>query len=307
MGVVRRFFQSAYLAETARRESVTHLHAHFATAPALMAMLAHRLTGIPYSFTAHARDIYVDTASRQLINEMRDAKAVITVSDYNREHLSRMLGPGAAGKVRRVYNGLNLQRFPFRSPNLLRQGPAAVLSVGRLVEKKGFEDLITAVGLLTERGCDLYLRIIGSGPLEPKLRQMIDDRRLGDRVVLLGAQAHDIVLQELRRADLFVLPCRIGGDGDRDGIPTVLLEAMAAGVPAVSTPISGIPELIETGVTGHLVPATDPDALADGIKMVLGDPELRYRFTMAARSAIEDRFKVDAATEQLLDLFGESA
>jgi glycosyltransferase involved in cell wall biosynthesis len=305
-GVVRRFFEAAFLADTLRRDPVSHLHAHFATAPALIAMFVHRLIDLPFSFTAHARDIYVDTDPRQLQAEMRAARAVVTVSEYNRRHLARILGPDG-DKVRCIHNGLDLRSFPFHPVESNDRRPSVIVSVGRLIEKKGFPDLIVAIDLMRGRLHNVTVQIIGSGPLRTQLEQEVRLRGLQGRIVFLGAQPLTAVRNALRDATVFVLPCTVAQDGDRDGIPTVLLEAMATGAPVVSTSVSGIPELVEPERTGLLVPPSDPASLAHALERLLGDPDLRRRLSWNARAAIEERFTADAAARQLIEVFEEAS
>src|SRR3989441_4650536 len=245
-GVLLGFFQAVYLAHELSREPVAHLHAHFAHAPAPIAMWTHQLTGIPYTFTAHARDIYVETQSELLRAEAQRAQAVITCTEYNRRYLSSRLGPASNGKLHCVYHGLDLSQFSFPWPRLPDPGPPIILSVARLVEKKGLRDLIVAADILRRRGRSFRVEILGDGPLRQTLEALIGQLGLSERVQLLGTQTHDRVRLAYQRASMFALPCVITRDGDRDGIPNVLLEAMGSGIPVVSTPVSGIPELIES-------------------------------------------------------------
>jgi glycosyltransferase involved in cell wall biosynthesis len=302
--IVRRFFQAGYLADLLRRQPVDHLHAHFATAPALVSMFAHQLTGIPYTFTAHARDIYVDTQPELLRAEMARAEAVVTVSEYNREYLSRQLGPTANGKVRCIPCGLDLRQFPFERSRPAHAGPPVILSVCRLIEKKGLDDLIAAAEILRRRGRCFRVEIIGAGPLKPTLEADVMRRGLEDVVTFFGALPQEEVRQAYQRATVFTLPCIVTSEGDRDGIPTVLLEAMASGVPVVSTAVSGIPELIDSGHDGLLVAPHDPRMLADALGLILVDAELRDRLAQAARHKIETQFAIDRSAQQLLALFG---
>ena len=302
-GVVKHFLEAAYLAELLRGEPVGRLHAHFATAPALVAMFTHWLTGIPYSFTAHARDIYVDQKPRILRAEMKFADAVVTVSEYNRRYLSTEICPGANGKVCCIYNGLNLRDYNFSPPRASQPGPPVILSIGRLIEKKGFVELLLACEILRRRGQDFKVEIIGTGPWEELLHAQTKRLRLQERVRFLGAQPQELVRESFRRATVFALPCIISGKGDRDGIPTVLMEAMASGTPVVSTSVSGIPELIESGKDGLLVPPNNPSRLADALDELLNAPELREELTRAARAKIEERFSIDRSTKRLLALF----
>jgi glycosyltransferase involved in cell wall biosynthesis len=302
-GILRSFFQAGYLAWNLLREPVAHLHAHFAHAPALTAMLTHRMTGVPYTFTAHARDLYVETPSELLRAQAERAQAVITCTEYNRQHLAREIGPAATGKLHCVYHGLDLSQFAFPWPRVPAPGPPIILSVARLVEKKGLRDLIAAADILRRRGRDFRVEILGDGPLRQALEAQVTGLGLSDRVQLLGTQTHDRVRRAYQRASVFALPCVIMDDGDRDGIPNVLLEAMGSGVPVVSTPVSGIPELIESERDGLLVPPSDPPRLADALERLLTEPESGERLARAARAKIEARFAVEQGAAQLLALF----
>jgi glycosyltransferase involved in cell wall biosynthesis len=298
------FFEAAYLTDILFREPVDHLHAHFASTPALVAMYTHRLSGTPYTFTAHAKDIYV-TDPEVFRSKLEEARAVVTCTQYNRRFLSKQYGQLCDGKVRSIYHGLDVSQFNFRLPTNADSGEPTILSVARLVEKKGMGDLIAAADILRCRGRVFHVEIIGSGPHREALKAQAKRLRLTDWVRLPGAQAHDVVCLAYQRASVFVLPCVIASNGDRDGIPNVLLEAMASGVPVVSTPVSGIPELIESGLDGLLVPPNDPAALAEAIDKLLASQELRESLARAARAKIESSFSLDASAERLLALFGQ--
>ena len=301
--VLGRFFQAGYLAHELLREPVAHLHAHFTHAPALVAMFTHDLIGIPYTFTAHAKDIYVETPTDLLRAEAQQAQAVITCTEYNRRYLSSQIGPTSHGKLHCIYHGLDLSEFKFTWPRTFDPGLPVILSVARLVEKKGLSDLIVAAGNLQRRGRCFRVEIIGDGPLRGALEAQLGQLGLSDRVMLLGAQTHDMVCFAYRRASVFALPCVVTADGDRDGIPNVLIEAMGSGIPVVSTPVSGIPELIESERDGLLVPPSDPARLADALDRLLAQPELSERLARAARAKIEARFSIDRSAAQLLALF----
>ncbi|WP_219416280.1 glycosyltransferase family 4 protein [Pseudonocardia nigra] len=279
--------QVLHVARWVRSARITHLHAHFATMATTVARLASRITGVPYSFTAHAKDIFHTSVDRAALRaKLADAHHVVTVSEYNAAWLREQFDVAAA-RVHRVYNGLDVADFPFTEPRL-RNGRVAF--VGRLVEKKGLPDLLDAVALLRERGREVPLDIVGAGVLEDTLRRQVQVLSLGDLVTFHGPLPADRVREVLGAASVFAAPCVHAADGDRDGLPTVLLEAMAAGTPCVSTPVTGIPEAVRHGSTGLLVPERDPDALADAIHTLLDDPDLRVRLAVAARRHLERCF-----------------
>ncbi|GAB3452643.1 glycosyltransferase [Kineococcus endophyticus] len=287
--------QAVGVALWARENAVTHLHAHFATLPGRTTRLAAALLGTGYTLTAHAKDIYVPPADPALLDRvLTDAAAVVTVSDYNLRHLQRH---HPAANVVRVHNGLDLDALEHHAP--LRRD-RVVAAVGRLVEKKGFEDLLDAVRILRAAGDPVRLVLAGSGRLETSLRERARD--LGDAVEFAGALPQHEVAALLRRAAVFAAPCVVAPDGDRDGLPTVLLEAMALGTPVVSTPVTGIPEAVLDGITGTLVPEADPVALAAALRRLLDDPELGRRYARAARTRVEQFFDVRTQAARLRDL-----
>jgi len=302
LAAVRHFLRAGYLADVLFGEPVTHLHAHFASSPALVALFTSRLTDVPYTLTAHAKDIYVSHPD-DLRAKLREARAVVTCTEYNRRHLLRRYSGECGGKLYRVYHGLDLSQFPLAASHAPEPDGAVILSVARLVEKKGLDDLIAAVEILRRRGRRLRLEIIGTGPLRGTLEAQAKHLGLEDRVRLLGPQPHEAVRRAYGRASVFALPCRVAADGDRDGIPNVLLEAVASGVPVVSTHVSGIPELIESEHGGLLVEPNNPGMLADALDRILQSPELRARLTRAARAKLEAHFSLDQCSAGLLALF----
>jgi glycosyltransferase involved in cell wall biosynthesis len=300
--VMRRFWQAGYLGDIFLRQPVSHLHAHFATSPAMVAFFTHKLLGIPYTFTAHAKDIYI-SPQKLLRSKIDAAGAVITCTEYNRQYLLSQFGPSLNRKLHCIHHGLDLSEFEFRSPRGSTEEIPVVLAVGRLVEKKGLGHLLRAVDILRKRGRRVCAEIIGDGPLRGALENQLRGLGLVDTVELLGAQPHEKVRLAYRRASLFVLPCTVAENGDRDGIPNVLLEAMAAGVPVISTEVSGVPELIDSEHDGLLVPPNNPAMLADAMERVLASAELGERLAHAARAKIEASFSMDHGTAQLLGLF----
>jgi len=274
--------EATAVAEAVEERGLQHLHAHFANHPTFVAMLAHLITGIPYSFTAHAKDIYAAGPVPALWrSQIERAEFAVTVSEANRQYITSIVGTELGRKVRSLYNGIDLQQIrPVRArPNAIPR----LLFVGRLIEKKGADLLIDALALLRDRGIDAMCTLVGDGEEAAALQDQIARHSLNGSVHLASTLSHERVIEELQRADVFALPCRIAADGDRDALPTVLLEAMAAGVPAVSTPVNGVPEIIEHGETGLLVPENDAAELAVAIGTLLDEPLLRRKMALAAR------------------------
>ena len=300
---LQSLFQAGYLADLLFRERITHLHAHFATAPASVAMFTYYLTGIPYTFTAHAKDIYFDAKPRLLRAKIRHARAVITVSEYNRRHLTRLIHPAQAKKVHCVYNGMDLSRYANGDSCLEKPPVPTILTVARLVEKKGISDLIHACHILRERGRSFRVEIVGKGPLRTYLKTQVHLLGLHNIIGFRGALPQELVREAYKRAAIFALPCVINEDGDRDGIPTVLLEAMACGLPVVSTDVSGIPELVESGRDGILVQPRNPEMLADALDHLLSDEGLRKQLGAAATAKVAKSFSVERSVTELLGLF----
>jgi glycosyltransferase involved in cell wall biosynthesis len=284
VGELGRFAQAVCVARRLPR-GAGHIHTHFAHGPATAAMLVSRLSGVPYSFTAHARDIfeYVDPAA--LRDKVAAAAAVVAVSEHGRAHLRDVVGADLGRRVALIRNGIDLEQF---SPNGgPPAGPARILAVSRMVEKKGLDTLVDAVAVLRARGHDVICEIAGDGPLRAELVARAERLGIGDRVHMLGSVDADAVGAAYHRATIMALPCRRDSNGDQDGLPVSLVEAMATGVPVVSTPVSGIPELIEDGVSGLLVPPDDPDALAAAFARILDDPELRHALATQGRAVAE--------------------
>jgi colanic acid/amylovoran biosynthesis glycosyltransferase len=300
------YLQSATLTLLARARGVHHLHAHFGTDATTVAMLAARLSRSSYSFTAHAKDIYHEYVDLALLKEkILGARFVITVSDYNRRFLADLAGGELAGKIVRLYNGIDLDRFaPSQS---IRGEDDLVLAVGRLVEKKGFGQLVEACRLLRDWERPVRCLIVGEGDQRASLAQQITTLGLQDRVILAGAQPQERLLEILQRATVLVLPSVVATTGDRDGLPTVLLEALAVGLPAISTRLAGIPEIIEHGKTGLLVPPGDPFCLARAIEKVLENRELRRTFGREGRVKAAESFDIRRNVTVLRDLFARGA
>ena len=283
------------------KRGIEHIHAHFASSAASVASLASALSGIPFSITAHAKDIFHESVQpEELTRKLATAQMTFTVSEFNLQYL-RSNYPAVSDRIVRLYNGMHLDDFAYVSPE---KRPPDIVAVGRFVEKKGFEDLILACQELTRRGLDYSCHLIGGGELEGKLASMIDQFGLSDRICLLGSQPQVKVKEAIRHSAVMAAPCVHGQDGNRDGLPTVLLESMALGTPCISTPVTGIPEVVKHQVTGLIVPERSPKDLADALELMISRPDLRVRYASAARRLIEQDFdaKVNAATQR--DYFG---
>ena len=306
----RRYFDQALgLARELLTGEFTHLHAHFANEPTSVANLAHHLTGCPFSFTAHAKDIYLSDRA-DLATKMAAAEFVITCTGFNRNYLAEIAAPDAPIHV--CYHGVDVSRFScepdVRRPDSVE--PLQILSVGRFCEKKGFPYLLQACYRLKQRGRRFVCRIIGFGPLQHELEELIRALQLHDCVVLAGKMTQEKLIHEYRRADLFVLPCLVTDDGDRDGIPNVLVEAMAMRLPVVSTPVSGIGELVDQMQNGLLAAEKDSESLAAAMELLLEDPALRRRLGANGRRKVMEAFSVDRSTAKVRDLLlraGEKA
>jgi glycosyltransferase involved in cell wall biosynthesis len=297
----RRFLHAGYLAQQARQAGVERLHAHFAHGATRVAMLASMLTGLRFSFTAHARDIY--TANRVLLREkIEGAEYVVTCTRANQEYLQELVEPGQRGKIILGYHGVDVEKFTPAAPGGGEDAPL-ILSVGRLVAKKGFPDLLSACGILRRKGYDFRCLLVGDGPERPALEAMVRTLDLGGVVGMPGSHSQEELLELYRRATIFALPCRILENGDRDGIPNVLLEAMAVGVPVVSSTVSGIGELVRNGENGLLVRERDERALAAAIESLVQDAALRARLSRNARATVAAKFDAAVNSQRLARLF----
>ncbi|MGH3089942.1 MAG: glycosyltransferase [Rubrobacteraceae bacterium] len=300
---VEEIHQSLMLAREIRLRSIDHLHAHFGTSATGVARLASRFAEIPYTFTAHAKDIFHENVVHaDMERKLSDAASVVTVSDFNVEYLREEYGEAASG-VGRIYNGLELDRFEYEEP---RDRPPRIISVGRLVEKKGLSVLVEACAVLAGRGREFECEIVGGGLLEESLREQIRELGLEGRVELAGPRPQAEIKADIRNSSVFAAPCIQSSDGDRDGLPTVLLEAMALGTPCVSTDVTGVPEVVKHEETGLMVPQNDPVSLADSLERLFDEPELRVRLAREARAVIEGDFDVHGNAARLREVFASS-
>ncbi|HXP74784.1 MAG TPA: glycosyltransferase family 4 protein [Stellaceae bacterium] len=302
---IRRFGQALVLVRELPAD-VTRLHAHFMHTPASVARYAAMLRGLPWSLSAHAKDIWTTPAWEQR-EKLAECDWAVTCTESGAAHL-RGLAP-ERDRVDLIYHGLDGTRFPppARRSNQRDGGdagePLRLLSVGRAVAKKGYDDLLAALALLPH---DLAWRFthVGGGPLLASLQRQAAALGIAERIDWRGAQAHEVVLAAYREADIFALASRIAADGDRDGLPNVLLEAQSQRLATIATALPGIAELIEPEVTGLLVPPGDPPALAAVLERLIRNPQERVRLATAAEARVRARFTLDAGIERLADKFG---
>lgn len=301
----RRWGQAEVLARELPAD-VGWLHVHYLHTPASVARYAATLAGLGWSFSAHAKDIWT-TPAWELTRKLADARWGVTCTAANRDYLASLAPrPDSVGLV---YHGLDFSRFPEPAKPVGTDGspgrPVRILAVGRAVEKKGFDDLLRALGRIGET-IDWRLTHVGGGALAGKLRQQAERLGIADRVMFRGALAHDAVIEAFRTSDLFVLPSRVAKSGDRDGLPNVLMEAQVLGIACIATPVSAIPELIEDGRTGVLVPPRDPAALADAILALARDPAGRARIAAAGRARTLADFAAAPGLDRIARLLRDS-
>ncbi|PYI47692.1 MAG: hypothetical protein DMF11_05615 [Verrucomicrobia bacterium] len=299
-----RLYQAVYVGWRLREMGIGHVHAHFMGMAARTAFWIHKFFPITFSFTAHANDIFAPRNFEVGLVKLVDAaRVIVTVSDYAKKFLQERF-PERAARIRHIYNGLNLAEF---GRTHFSCNPPLILGVGRLIAKKGFADLIRACGLIAERGKSFRCEIIGEGPLEDELRGQIERLNLQDRVALSGARPMGEVRRRLIAANVFVLPSIIDPDGGMDNLPTVIMEAMATGLPIVSTTIGGIPEMVVENETGFLVQPGDAAALADAIEQVIDDRLLAQRLGQGGYERAQQLFSIDKNVRELCTLICSQA
>ncbi len=296
---------ASYFADLFTRKGVRHFHVHFANRAAHTALFVKQISGIPFSITAHGQDFMSDLGQDDLLREICNAAEFVAVeTDYSRGLLQERC-PEAAGKIHRVYNGLDLANLPSPPEEERPPGPTTILSVGRLVAFKGFEILLEACAELDRRNFDFRCQIVGDGPLREKLENMVAALKLGRRVELCGSLSQGDVYAKLRGCDIFALACVVDAEGASDVFPTVIMEAMTCAKPVVSTTLAGIPESVIDGTTGLLVPPGDWEALAEALDKLVRDPALRTRLGDAGRARMTSEFNVAKTVEPLHELFAE--
>ena len=299
--LIYQFLHSSPVAKILLDQGCEHLHIHLAHVPTQVGMYAAAIAQIPFSFTAHANDLFERC---YLIDQKTErAKFVVTISDYNYNFLKTKVKD--INKIKVIHCGIDLNTYQFVEKTSFSE-TVIIKSLGRLVEKKGMDTLILAAQELRKRKINFIIELGGTGELKNDLRELVNQYSLESHIIFAGAISHHQVSAWLQKADLFVLACKQDRHGDQDGIPVVLMEAMAMGIPVVSTTISGIPELIQDGVSGFLATPNDPMALTDKICQALNPKNDTLKITQLARATIVKSFNIKSTTTQLRSLFYSS-
>ena len=296
-----RVHEAIHLGPLLEREGISAVHAHFAGVATRTAWWLKQLFGVPYSFTGHANDIFVEKPDQRvpLGQLIQDAEFVATETEFSTQYLQSKF-PQSAGKIHRVYNGLNLDPFRPANPDV---GSLKIIAIGRLIPKKGFGILIEAFNILIAKGLKMRCRIVGAGPEHVPLRQLVDRLALGKFVELSGPKAQPEIVELLADSNLFVFPAVEDKTGDRDNLPTVIIEAMASGLPVVATGLGGIGEIVTHQANGLIVPERDVDALADAIAFMAEHPDLRKRYGQNGLATVKEKFRVETTVAGLIGLF----
>jgi colanic acid/amylovoran biosynthesis glycosyltransferase len=294
-----RLYQAVHVGLRLQTMGINHVHAHFAGMAARTAFWINKFFSITFSFTAHANDIFSPRQFEIGLDKLMDkARVIVTETDYAARFLREQFS-SRADCVHRIYNGLDLTEFGRAD---FSSNPPLIIAVGRLIQKKGLSDLIRACGLLAERGKSFRCEIIGEGPLAKELSNHIDELYLQNSVVLAGAMPQTQLRGRLAAANIFVLPSVIDPDGGMDNLPTVIMEAMATGLPVVSTNIGGIPEMIVENETGFLVQSGDVVAMADAIETVINDSSLAARLGKSGYERARALFSIEKNVRELYAL-----
>src|SRR6266550_5142763 len=298
-----RLYQAVYVGLLLQEAGISHVHAHFAGMAARTAFWIAKFFPITFSFTAHANDIFAPSKFEIGLDKMVGAaRVVVTETDYAEKFLRKRF-PERADRLHRVYNGLNLAEFGRAT---FSSDPPSIVAIGRLIVKKGFANLIRACALLVERGRPFRCEIFGEGPLENQLRTQIEESGLKELVQLPGAKPQHELRERLATANVFVLPSVPEAEGGMDNLPTVIMEAMATGLPVVSTRIGGIPEMVIDNETGFLVSPGDLVALADAIEKMTNDQSLGQKFGQAGYERAQTLFSIEKNVRELCGLLPSS-
>ncbi|GAB4534125.1 MAG: glycosyltransferase family 4 protein [Anaerolineae bacterium] len=301
--VLMIFSKSVFFAKQMQDLEIDHIHAHFVWINGIAAQIASDLTGITFSLHPHAFGLFMRD-QKSVRRQLELADGIVTVSEYHRQYIAKLCPRWSPEDVRIVHYGLDTREFtPAHVP--AQDGTVRIISVGSLIEKKGHEYLVDACARLAEKGYSFHCTIVGHGQLRSQLEGQISRQGLQDHVSLVGARTQEEVKDLYRHSDIFVLACVVAKSGDVDGMPNVLLEAMAMQLPVVTTPVTGIPELVHHEETGLLVPERDADALAAAIERLINDETLRHRLGQQGRQAVLSGFDIRHSAAQLATAFQE--
>jgi colanic acid/amylovoran biosynthesis glycosyltransferase len=299
LGKLAYFPKAAYLSQLMSENSIQHIHAHFASFPAAVAYMIHQFSGIPYTFTAHGSDLHRD--QHMLCEKIEASKATVTISEYNRQIMIDCCGEQHASKIHVIHSGINLERFYPETGDQANQ-TLSIICIGSLHEVKGQRYLIEACGKLKEHDVPFNCHFVGDGADLEDLQQLASHFGIGEQVHFHGRLTQQEVVERLKMANVAALTSVPSSDGRREGIPVALMEAMAFGLPIVSSRLSGIPELVDEDVTGFLTEPGDSEAIAEALTKLAGDPQLRLQLGRAGREKIEAEFELHSNAKRLIAL-----
>lgn len=296
---IYHFGVGIYLSKIVKTKGIKHIHAHLASGPTTVALVISKTLNLPFSFTAHAIDIYADSII--LEEKLKQSKFVVTCTHFNKKYLLSLCKDIPEEKINMIYHGIPINKFNINERK--EEKELLILSVGRLVEKKGFPYLIEACKTLIDKKYEFKCIIVGNGVMYEELNKLIQNYNLEKTIILNKELPFDEIMKLYKKASIFVLPCIIASNNDRDGIPNTILEAMAFSIPVVSTRISGIPEVIEDMKTGLLIKEKDKEALTSAIELLIKDKTLRDRLGKNGRVKIIENFDIEKNTNELVRLF----
>jgi len=297
----KQFSNAGIIAFESRKNNIAHIHAHYANLPAETALIASRLSGIPFSFTAHAKDLYL-AKDHELARLLKRAAFVLTCTLHGESHLKSICKPKYKDKIHCIYHGIDPREFLPPKKDGSGKTPF-ILSAGRFTEKKGIDVLLQSLSILKKRKIPFKCVLAGDGKLSDQIREAINELNLNHHVELPGFLPEKAILELYRQADLFALASRKLPDGNRDGIPNVILEAMASELPVVSTNVGGIPEVVTNGKNGFIENPDSPELFTDSLEQLIKDEPLRRQMGQEGRKAVLEKFDIGKNTEKLFKLF----
>lgn len=294
--------KAIYIAKRIADENITHIHAHYATHPSLVTWVVKQFTGVDYSITVHAHDIFVQKA--MLKPKIETARFIVAISEFNKKHLSEQIGAHTVAKTHIIHCGIKPEWYPFSTRTFdTRKERFEMLNIGSLRDYKGQKYLVEACQLLKQKNINFRCRIVGEGPERQALVDLIHKQNLGNEVELLGFLPEDQIAELLLKVHCYVQPSIITSSGKMEGIPVVLMEALASGVPVIATRISGIPELIRPNQTGVLIPQEDPEALAQAILELCQNYENAVYMAQKGKDLVLQEYTISGSVKHLSNLF----